>query len=190
MRAGEFLQTLRAAEMVDMAMVDDDVLDVARVDADLPDVRLDKVDEGLLRRVEHDGALRCRQDPRRHVAGTDMVEIVEDLERLDLLDLDFARAGTDAADLLEHIVGRSLRVGAGGGRSGGGAGRSSFSFGVLRICRRSNKTGGHEATRGQHPDFSHSILPWPMPGAEHGFQQPETHLPLPSNCMVRSLIAR
>ena len=135
-RAGEFLQTLRAAEMVEVAMVDDDVFDVVRVDADLLDIRLDHVDEGLLRRVEQDGALRSLQDPRRHVAGTDMVEIVEDLEGLHLLDIGFARAGTDTAGLLERIVGRNLRVGAGGGRSSGGAGRSSFCFRVLRKCRR------------------------------------------------------
>src|SRR5438477_237667 len=73
-----------------------------------------------------------------------MVEIVEDLKRLHLLDLDFTRAGADAANLLERIVGRNLRVAAGGGRSSGGAGRSSFRFRVLRKCRRSKKTGGHE----------------------------------------------
>src|SRR5258706_13651389 len=94
-----------------------------------------------------------------------MVKIVEGLEGLDLLDLDFARPRADAADLLERVVGRNLRVGAGGGRSSGGARRSSFRFRVLRKCRRSNKTGGHEAARRHHPDFSHSILPWPAPGA-------------------------
>src|SRR5258705_711618 len=151
--------------MVGMAMVDDDVFDAVRVDAHLLDVCFDQVDEGLLRGVEHDVALRRRQDPRRHVAGTDMVEIVEDLEGLDLLDLDFARAGADAADLLERVVGRNLRGGASGRRSSGGAGRSSFSFRVLRNCRRSDKIGGHEAARCQHPEFSHSILPWPVPGA-------------------------
>src|SRR5262245_7304832 len=88
-----------------------------------------------------------------------MVEIVEDLEGLHLLDLDLARAGTDAADLLERIVGRNLRVAAGGGRSCGGARRSSFCFKVLRKCRRTKKTGDHEAARRQHPDFSHPILP-------------------------------
>src|SRR5262245_60665323 len=164
-RAGQFLQTLCAAEMVEVAMVNDDVFDVARVDADLPDIRLDHVDEGLLRRVEQDVALRSLQDPRRHVAGTDMVEIVEDLKGLHLLDLDFARAGTDAADLLERIVGRNLRIGAGDGRSGGGAGRGSFCFRVLRKCRRPKKTGGHEAACRQHPDLSHPILPWSVPGA-------------------------
>ena len=40
------------------------------------------------------------------------------------------------------------------------ASRSCFCFRVLRKCRRSKKTGGHEATRRQHPDFSHPILPW------------------------------
>src|ERR1700722_5659592 len=159
-RAGEFLQTFRAAEMVEVAMVDDDVFDVVRIDADLPDIRLDQVDEGLLRRVEQDVALRGLQDPRRHVARTDMVEIVEDLEGLHHLDLDFARAGTDAADLLERIVGRNLRVGTGGSRSSGGAGRSSFGFRGLRQCRRPEKTGGHKAARRQHPHFSHPILPW------------------------------
>src|SRR5882762_3710732 len=89
-----------------------------------------------------------------------MVEIVEDLKRLHLLDLDFTRAGADAANLLERIVGRNLRVGAGGGRSSGGAGRSSFCFRVLRKCGRSKKTCGHEAARLQHPDFSHPILRW------------------------------
>src|SRR5262249_14407833 len=114
----------------------------------------------VLGEVGTDVALRSLQDPRRHVAGTDMVQVVEDLKRLHLLDLDFARAGADAADLLERIVGRNLRVGAGGGRSCGGAGRSEFCFRVLRKCRRSKKTGGHEAARRQHPDFSHPILPW------------------------------
>src|SRR5262249_46383596 len=56
---------------------------------------------------------------------------------------------------LERIVGRNLRVGAGDGRGGGGAGRSSFCFRVLRKCRRPKKTGGHEAARRQHPDLSH-----------------------------------
>ena len=42
-------------------MVDDDVFDVVRVDADLPDIRLDHVDEGLLRGVEQDVALRSLQ---------------------------------------------------------------------------------------------------------------------------------
>jgi hypothetical protein len=32
--------------------------------------------------------------------------------------------------------------------------------------------------------------PGPRLLPDHGFQQPETHLPLPSNPMVRSLIAR
>jgi hypothetical protein len=32
--------------------------------------------------------------------------------------------------------------------------------------------------------------PGPRLFPDHGFQQPETHLPLPSNSMVRSLIAR
>src|SRR5262249_37298450 len=94
-----------------------------------------------------------------------MVEIVEDLKRLHLLDLDFARAGTDAADLLERIVGRNLRVSAGDGRSGGGAGRSSVCFRVLRKCRRPKKTGGHEAACHQYPDLSHPILPWSVPSA-------------------------
>src|SRR5205823_13484325 len=87
-----------------------------------------------------------------------MVEIVEDLKRLHLLDLDLTRAGADAANLLERIVGRNLRVAAGGGRSSGGAGRSSFRFRVLRKCRRSTKTGCHEAARLQHPDYSLPIL--------------------------------
>ena len=42
----------------------------------------------------------------------------------------------------------------------GGAGSSCFCFRVLRKCPRSHKTGGHEAARRQHPDFSHPILPW------------------------------
>src|SRR6266478_8944647 len=148
---------------------------MSRVDTDLLDIRLDHVDEGLLRRVEQDVALRSLQDPRRHIAGTDMVEIVEDLKGLHLLDLDFARAGTDAAGLLERIVGRNLRVGAGGGRSCGGAGRSSFCFRVLRKCRRSKKTGGHEAARRQHPDFSHPILPWSVLGAIEFFALPPVY---------------
>jgi hypothetical protein len=74
-----------------------------------------------------------------------MVEIVEDLEGLNLLNLDFARAGTDAADLLERIIGRNLRVAAGGGRSSGGACRRSLRLRVLRKCHSSKKADGHGA---------------------------------------------
>src|SRR5262245_60787272 len=93
-----------------------------------------------------------------------MVEIVEDLEGLDLLDLDFTRAWADAADLLERIVGRSFRVGAGLGRGSSGLGRSGFGLSILRKCHRSAKTGGHEAARRQQKDFPHFTPPLAQAG--------------------------
>ena len=58
----------------------------------------DLVDERLLGRVEHDVALRRGQNPHRHVARADMVEVVEHLEGLDLLNLDLLCARTFTAD--------------------------------------------------------------------------------------------
>ncbi len=39
-------------------------------------------------------------------------------------------------------------------------------------------------------EWGRGNAPGPRLLPDHGFQQPETHLPLPSNSMVRSLIAR
>src|SRR5258708_28106473 len=105
-RAGEFLQPRRAAGMVDMSMIDDDVFDVDQIDADLLDVVHNIVDERLLSGVEHDVTLRRSQNPRGHVAGTDMLEIVEHFEGFDLLNLDLTLARTFAAGLADRLIHR------------------------------------------------------------------------------------
>jgi hypothetical protein len=57
-------------------------------------------------------------------------------------------------------------------------------YGLYRVgtCAPEKSAVTNEWGRGNAP--GPRLLP------DHGFQQPETHLPLPSNSMVRSLIAR
>jgi hypothetical protein len=69
----------------------DDVFDVARVHADFLDIVDDMIDERLLRRVEEDVALRRRQQPHRHVARSDQIQIVEHLGGFDVL-IELSRA--------------------------------------------------------------------------------------------------
>src|SRR5580700_10855201 len=61
------------------------VLDVLEVEARLPDVVDHMIDERLLGRIDHDDPCRCRDEPGIYVAGTNMPQVVEHLERRDLV---------------------------------------------------------------------------------------------------------
>jgi hypothetical protein len=105
-RARRLLDSRRAAEMVEVAVTDEDVLDVLEIEAQRPDVVDHMIDKRLLRRIDHDDPLRCRDEPGVHVAQADMVEIVERLERRDLvLKLDVAAV---AIDLAQRLLSRRL----------------------------------------------------------------------------------
>src|SRR6516165_10299019 len=92
--------------MVEVAVTDEDVLDVLEVEAERPYVVEHMIDERLLGRIDHDDPRRGRDEPRVHVAWADMVEIVEHLERRDLvLERDVAAV---AIDLAQRLLSRRL----------------------------------------------------------------------------------
>ena len=68
----------------------------------------DVVDVGLFRAVDQDRALRCRDQPHRHEAGPDIVEIVEHLDGRDLLIRDVVLLAA-AIGFAELFLLRSLR---------------------------------------------------------------------------------
>src|SRR5882762_4320658 len=74
--------------MIDVTMGEDDELDVLQVESGLCDARHHMLNVGLLRRVDQDQPFRGRDEPDGNEAGPDVMEIVEDLERRDLLKLD------------------------------------------------------------------------------------------------------
>src|SRR5258705_14011052 len=82
--------------MIEVPGAKDDVADAPRIDTDLPDIADDVVDVRFLGRVEQDVPVGRRQQPDRDVAGTDVIEVVEHLEGLDLLKL--------------HVVGASNSI--------------------------------------------------------------------------------
>ena len=89
-------------------MAQNDVPDAFRIDADFSNVIDDKVDIRFLSGVEQDVALRCSQQPDGNITRPDIIKVVEDLERFDLLELNVIGTGDPiglAQGLLRRLAG-------------------------------------------------------------------------------------
>ena len=94
--------------MIEMAVHQEDVLDVLRVEADVTDVVQDVIHVRLLRAVDEDQPFCGGNHPRGHRPDTDVIQVVEDLERRNLLILDITTT-TAAERGAECFGGRCLR---------------------------------------------------------------------------------
>ena len=100
------LEIRRAAKMIGVPVPDDDHLHVRRVEPDLLQRRLDDF-FGFLHRVERvdqDDALAGRNRPRANRVEAEVIEVVENLDRVDLPQ----RLGRQAGVLAQHS--RTLRA--------------------------------------------------------------------------------
>src|SRR5580765_5917857 len=113
--------------MIEVPVAQDDVADAPRIDTDLPDISDDVIDVRFLGRVEQDVPVGRRQQPDRDVAGSDVIEVVEHLEGLNLLKL--------------HVVGASDSI-----RFTQRLRRGLAEYGCAEIAARENDkgTGGRE----------------------------------------------
>ena len=83
--AGELLDARRTRRVIEMVVGEDDVLDVRGIETELPDGF-----EGMLlvrafQRVDQDESLGRRNQPRADISDAHVIQIVEDLERRQIL---------------------------------------------------------------------------------------------------------
>ena len=94
------LEVRRAAEMVEVAVADDDVLHVCRLETDLHERRLDDLLRFVngVERVDQDDALIGRDRPCADRVEAEVVEVVEQLDDVDLS----LRLGSKTGVLAQH----------------------------------------------------------------------------------------
>ena len=90
-----------------MTVSDQDVFDVLGIEAEVSDVVQDVIDVGFLGTVDQDQSIRGWHEPRGNGPDAHVIEIVEDLERRNLLILDVAAAAF-AKRLAQRLICRRL----------------------------------------------------------------------------------
>ena len=87
-----------------MSVSDQDVLDVSRIEAGSPDVLDHVLDIRFLRGIDQNQSVTRGNEPDRHKPGTNVVEIVEDLDGGNFLVLDVVSL-TPAIALAQCLAG-------------------------------------------------------------------------------------